>query len=355
MRIPRGIARTGLTVLAALTLGLVVLILVSDRPSRAVTFFFAGPFLNLYSFGNMLGSAVPLMLTGMGIVAAFRASVFNLGGEGQVYTGALIATMICLALPRLPGWAGILLSLAAGTLVGAVLAGLSGLFYARWRTNELLSSFLLSAAAVLIVDYLIAGPLDDPASNLLATPAVASRFRLLRILPPSYLDAGVAAVLLLAVLLTVYLFKTRSGYELRMCGSNREFAQYGGIRVGLYLVLPMVMSGGFHGLAGGMSILCTHYRCIQGFSVGLGWNGIAVALIGRNHPLGVIPAALLYAYLEAGAQAAVLHAGMSFEIATLVQAVIFYLVTAQGLISWIPREGLLKHRGRPPLRGRRKR
>jgi simple sugar transport system permease protein len=349
-----GPIQTVLTFLFALGMGIVILLLVSEDPLRAVTYFFIGPFLNLYNLGNMLNSAVPLMFTGLGVVIAFKTSVFNLGGEGQVYSGALVTTAVCLAFPAISGFLGKPLALLAGAVAAALIAGFSGWLYARWQTNELLSTFLISAALILLVDYFITGPLDDPASNLLASLPIPPQYWLMRILAPSRLNTGSLLALVSVGLVTLFLFNTRIGYELRTCGLNREFALYGGIAMETYIVMSMMASGFFHGLAGGVVILGTYHSCIQGFSAGLGWNGIAVALIGRNHPLGVIPAALFFAYLEAGAEAAVIHSGVSTEVALLIQAVIFYLITAQGLLSWIPREGIMKHRGRPPLRGRRK-
>jgi simple sugar transport system permease protein len=336
-----------------LAAGAIALLIVSEDPSGSLTAVFLGPFKNIYNFGNMLSTAAPLMLTGLGIVIAFRTSLFNLGGEGQVYSGALIATVVCLTFPNALSFPGILLSLAAATALGSLIAGISGLFYVKWRTNELLSSFLISSVLILLVDYLITGPFDDPCNNLPSTETIPSRFWLTRLLPPSHLNAAVIVAILGCVLVYVLLFRTRLGYEMRICGENREFARYGGIRAGIVLTISMIVSGGFHGMAGAVVVLGTHHACIQGFSFGLGWNGIAVALIGRNHPAGVVLAALLYAYLDAGAKAAVIHSNVSLEIAALVQAIIFYLITAQGLISWIPREGLIKQRGRPPLKGRR--
>jgi ABC-type uncharacterized transport system permease subunit len=328
-----------------LTLGLafavvVLLILVlSEEAGTALAAFFLGPFTNSYFFANMLNAAVPLVFTGTGMALAFQGSVFNLGGEGQVYSGGLIATAICLALPTAAGFAGGALALAGAAAAGAVLAGLSGLFRMKYNTDELITSFLISSAVILVAHYFITGPLDDPESNLLATRAIGLQYHLRRILPPSRLNVSAFFALAASGLVWFLLFATRSGYELRMCGLNREFARYGGIDVRLYLVLPMILSGALHGLAGGLSILGTYQRCIKGFSVGMGWNGIAVALIARNHPLGVLPAALFFAYLEAGAGAAMLQADVTFELAGIAKAVIFYLITAQGLMSFLSRRG----------------
>jgi ABC-type uncharacterized transport system permease subunit len=201
----------------------------------------------------------------------------------------------------------------------------------KWGTDELITSFLISGAVILIVDSFITGPLDDPNNNLLQTFAIGGQFRLLQIFPPSKLNISALFALAAAILVLLFLYRSHWGYEMRMCGLNREFARYGGISVGAYLVSPMAASGAFHGMAGGLSVLGTYGACIKGFSSGMGWNGIAVALIARNNPLGVVPAAFFFAYLEAGAKAAMLHSDVTFEIAAMAQSAIFYLVTAQAL------------------------
>ena len=329
------------TIALMITLGIsfliaiVLIFVLSKEPGATIYYFFVGPFTNKYYFGNMLNSAVPLVFTGLGIAMAFKSSVFNLGGEGQVYSGALAAAVVCLALPAAGGFMGGLLGLTAAAAVGGVLAGGPGFFKMKWGTDELISSFLISGAVILVVNYFITGPLDDPANDLLATRAVAEQYRFLKVFPPSKLNISVFFALLTAGLLFFLLYYTHWGYEMRMCGLNREFSRYGGINVPAYLLMPMVLSGSLHGLAGGISILGTYYRFVKEFSFGMGWSGIAVALIARNHPLGVIPAALFFAYLEAGAKAAMIHSDVTFEIAALVQSVIFYLVTAQALYRFI--------------------
>ena len=205
----------------------------------------------------------------------------------------------------------------------------------KWGTDELISSFLISGALVLVVNYFITGPLDDPANSLLTTPKIAPQFQFLKIFLPSKLDISALFAVIMSILVFFLMYYSHWGYEMRMCGLNREFSRYGGINVSTYLVLPMLLSGALHGLAGGVAIMGTHHMALKGFSFGLGWNGIAVALIARNHPLGVVPAAIFFAYLDAGAKAAMLHSDVTFEIAAVVQAVIFYLVTAQALYNLV--------------------
>jgi simple sugar transport system permease protein len=313
----------------------------SKAPLKTVYYFFIGAFTNRYYLGNMLNSAVPLIFTGLGISLAFKSSVFNLGGEGQVYAGGLAATAVCLAFPVANGYAAGILAVAAAAVLSGAIAGLSGYFRMKWNADEMISSFLLSAAVILVVNYFITGPLDDPSNNLLQTYAIGPQYALVKIFPPSKLNVSVAIALLAAVLVYLFLFKSHAGYEMRMCGLNREFSRYGGIDVNRYLVLPMILSGALHGLAGALAVLGTYGALIKGFSAGMGWNGIAVALIAKNNPLGVIPAAALFAYLEAGAKAAMLHSDITFEIAVIAQSFIFYFVTAQALYRFV------RVRGRP--------
>ncbi len=331
-RLPRAVA-LGLTLAAALAVAVAVLA-TWDRPGAALQAFFLGPFSSSFAFGNMIDTAVPLIIAGLGIAVSFQAGVFNLGGEGQIYAGGVLAAALCSALPAGAG-AGRALVMAAAALLGAGIAGVSGWLRYRWETNELISSYLLSAVVLLVGDWLITGPLDDPASNLMATREIPAAFGLPELLVPSHLSTSVFLALGMVALTALFLGSTRWGYELRLCGANRRFARYGGVHVGLYLVLPMLLSGALHGLAGAAGILGTYHRAIKGFSLGWGWNAIAVALIARNRPLAVIPAALFYAWLDAGARAATVLAGVSYEMILLVQAVLFYLVTAQALVEFV--------------------
>jgi len=327
----------------AITLGIsfliavILIILLSKQPLTTIFYFFFGPFTNKYYFGNMLNTAIPLVFTGLGIAVAFKSSMFNLGGEGQVYSGALMATVVLLALPEISGYLGGPVALAAALSTGAVLAGVSGFFKMKWGTDELISSFLISAAVIFIVNYFITGPLDDPGNSMLATHPIGGQYHFLGIFPPSKLDISAVFAILVAALIFFLMYYTHWGYEMRMCGLNREFSRYGGINVSAYVILPMIISGALHGLAGGVAIMGTYHVAVKEFSYGMGWNGIAVALIAKNNPLGVLPAAVFFAYLDAGATAAMLHSDVTFEIAAIVQSVIFYLITAQAIYSVLRR------------------
>jgi simple sugar transport system permease protein len=310
-----------LLVLAALAL------ILSKTPGRTLFFFFIGPFRNIYSFGNMLNSAIPLILGALGVSIAMRAGSLNLGGEGQIYSGAFIAAVAALSLERLGPLGGII-ALLGGAFFAGTAAALSGVCKARWNTSELITSFLLSNALVLIVNYLVNGPFLDPETNLQSTRKIAASLRLPQILPPSNLSAAMFIAIAAVIAAQILLSRTRIGYELRMLGANELFARYGGINTRLNTALAMFISGALYGLAGGLAVFGTDYAAIREFSAGLGWNGLAAALIARFYPPAVIPASLFFAWIASGARIAMQNADLTFEVASIVQSVIFFLATS---------------------------
>jgi riboflavin transport system permease protein len=344
----RPLASSSLTLLLALALAVVLVALLAEDPGRALVSFFALPFSNAFFLGNALRDASLLMIAGLGSAIAFRGGAFNLGGEGQAYSGGLACAVACLALPSLPGPLGATLGLAAGMAVGGAVAGASGLL--RWKlgVNELITSFLVSRALLPLFDFLLSGPLRDQGSAMLATAALPAAYALPRILPPSALSLLLPLALCLATLVWLFYSRSLPGFKARISGQSPAFAEVAGMRPGYRLFLAMLASGALTGLAGAGAVLGSSFlRCQTGFSAGLGWNAIAVALIARNNPLGVVPAALAFAFLGSGAQCALLDSNFGLDLGALVQALVFLLVTAR-LAPWEGiRQGLrLRRAGR---------
>jgi simple sugar transport system permease protein len=189
----------------------------------------------------------------------------------------------------------------------------------------------LSNALVLIVNYFINGPFLDPETNLQSTKKIAEIFRLPKILPPSDLSAALFIALAAVFLIQIFLERTRLGYEFRMAGENEMFARYGGVNTKLNTVLAMFFSGALYGLAGGLAVFGTYHAAVKEFSSGMGWNGLAAALLARFHPPALIPAALFFAWIFSGAKIAMQNSDMTFEVASIVQSVIFFLATSTAL------------------------
>jgi simple sugar transport system permease protein len=323
-----GFSPVGILIPVISVLFLVLLVfLLSDTPFDALYFFFVGPFRNLFSFGNMLNASVPLIFGALGIIIAMKAGSLNIGGEGQVYLGAFTTTVIALQLSSL-GMIGAIIAAAAGALAAGLLAAFSGFCKAKWNISEVITTFLISCAVIPIVSYLITGPFHDPQTSLLSTKKIAENMRLALILKPSSLSSGILIALVFVFIVHFFLNKTKIGYEFRMAGNNEMFARYGGINTKLNTVLAMTISGCLYGLAGGIAVLGIYHSAIKEFSFGFGWNGLAVALIAGFFPPAVIPAAIFFAWLGAGARIAMQNTGLTAEVASIVQAVVFLLSTS---------------------------
>jgi len=312
-----------------LALALLLLAIGSSDPKQAIAAFLFTPFSNNFFLGNLLDETGLILLCALGFLLGMRMGVFNLGGEGQAYLGALVAAETALHLPFLPFPLGLLIGISAAVMAAAAIGACSALLWRFLGINELISTFLLSSALIPLIDFALSGPLRDQANNLLASPAVSIDFWLIRVLPPSNLNIGLLVGVILALLLFLVMNRTRWGYEMRLSGDSREFSRTQGIAVNVQVFVVLALGAGLQGLAGAFTVYGSHHAAFTGISSGLGWNGIAAALIGRNHPVGAIIGSLIFAWLGAGAQAAMIHSNISFELSTIIQGTVFLLVTIQ--------------------------
>ncbi len=296
--------------LAALAVGAVMLLILGANPITAYAALFEGAFGSGNSLAETAAKAVPLLLVGLGICISFRANVINIGGEGQMIIGAIFGTVIGLAMSGGPAWLVVPLALLAGFAGGAFWGMIPGALKAYFNVNEILSTVMINAIAVQIMNYLLRGPLIDPsqadlASKIPQTAALDTAFRLPRLVP-TRLHFGAVLAIILAVLVYILLFRTTLGYRIRAVGQNPDASRYGGIRVRRTVVIALLLSGAFAGLAGVVQVYGLNYRMITdgsstGFTGGAGFNGIVAALFGQLHPIGTIPASFFFGALLVGA------------------------------------------------------
>jgi len=331
MKLPARSKSRVLAVALGLAVALVLVGLGSDRPLFAIRVFLLSPLTNRFYFGSMVATASILLLGGLGIAVSFRGGSFNLGGEGQVYLPGLLTVIILLRMPPGLGWVGTLTSLALAFAAGAAMAGISGLL--RWSLNvpEIISSYLLSAASIPLVDYLIVSVMRDTGSNLLTTRAIPEAFRFAALLPPSNLTTALALSLLVFLGVVFWYRRSEGAYRLRLVGDAPEFARYAGTRVGAHRTLAIAISGGLYGLAGGLLVTGLRGTAIVGFASGYGWNGIAVALIAALRPEIVPIGAIVIAFLDTAARAVSVASRVPPQVITVIQAAILLAVTARGL------------------------
>jgi len=296
--------------LAALAVGAVMLFFLKVNPLEAYKALWDGAFGSSNAFAETLVKATPLLLVGLGICISFRGDVINIGGEGQMIVGAILATWVGLTFTGLPGWLVITLAMLGGFLGGAIWGGIPGLLKAYFSVNEILSTVMMNAIAVQLMNFLLRGPMIDPlqaemASKIPQTARLLEAFRLPR-LAPTRLHLGALIAVILAILVYILLWRTTLGYRIRAVGQNPNASRYAGIRVQRYIVLALLLSGAFSGLAGATQVFGVNYRMItdgstSGFTGSAGFNGIVVALFGQLHPILSIPASILFGALLVGA------------------------------------------------------
>ena len=296
--------------LAALIVGAVMLLFLKVNPLQAYQALWEGAFGSSNAFAETLVKATPLLLVGIGICISFRGDVINIGGEGQMIIGAILATWVGLTFTTLPGWVVISLAMLAGFLGGAIWGGIPGFLKAYFRVNEILSTVMMNAIAVQLMNFLLRGPLIDPsqaelASKIPQTARLLDIFRLPR-LAPTRLHLGALIAVVLAILVYILLWRTTLGYRIRAVGQNPQASRYAGIKVPRYVVMALLLSGAFAGLAGAIQVYGVNYRMItdgsaSGFTGSAGFNGIVAALFGQLHPIWSIPASILFGALLVGA------------------------------------------------------
>lgn len=299
-----------LATLAALAVGALMLLLLKVNPITAYAALWDGAFGSANSFAETLVKATPLLLVALGICISFRGDVINIGGEGQMIVGAVLATWIGLTFTDAPGWLIITLALFAGFLGGAVWGGIPGALKAYFNVNEILSTVMMNAIAVQLMNFLLRGPMIDPsqaelASKIPQTARLIDAFHLAR-LAPTRLHSGALIAVVLAVLVYILLWRTTLGYRIRAVGQSPFASRYAGVKVQRYMVLALLLSGAFAGLAGAVQVFGVNYRMItdgssSGFTGSAGFNGIVAALFGQLHPLWSIPASILFGALLVGA------------------------------------------------------
>jgi ABC-type uncharacterized transport system permease subunit len=299
-----------LAAIAALLVGALMLLALGANPIEAYKAMADGAFGSANALADTVVKATPLLFVGTGICVAFRGGVINIGGEGQLVVGALAATITALTLSTWPGWALIPLALILGFLGGAIWGAIPGALKAYLNVNEILTTIMMNQIAVQGMNFLLRGPLMDPVQVEQGSfiPQTA-RFSLEADLPrlvPTRLHAGVLLAVVAAIVIWLLLWRTTLGYRIRAVGLNPHASRRAGINIERYAVLAMLLSGALAGLGGATQVLGVNHRMFTdgsavGFTGSAGFNGIVAALFGQLHPLGTIPASVLFGAMIVGA------------------------------------------------------
>jgi general nucleoside transport system permease protein len=321
-----------IAVLIAFAIGALVIQLIGISPIRAYEALLQGAFGNMNAFAETMVKMTPLMLTGLSYAIAARAGLINIGAEGQLYIGGIMATWAGTSLAWLPMIIHIPLAILAAFLGGAVWGALVGYLKVRFGANEIITTVMLNYVAIYLVSYLVTGPMKAPPGDMPESRPILETARLFRILPGTRLHLGFIIAVAAVVFYYFFMFKMRQCYEIRVVGNNMEAARAAGMHPARTMVIAMVLAGGMGGLAGGVEILGVQGRLLQAFSPNYGFDGIAVALVGLNHPVGIPIGAMLFGLLRSGGNRMQLIARVPVAVIYIIQGLVLtFVIIGQNL------------------------
>ncbi len=328
-----------LAVMTALLVGAVIILAAGGDALLAYRGLWEGSLGRPEAISESLVWATPYILGGLAVALAFRAGLFNIGAEGQIGAGALCAVYVGYAVTWLPGPLHLIAAIAAGIAGGAAWGFLPGILKARTGAHEVITTIMLNYVAIQVTSWLLAGPMKDPSPFVAVaqTPKILESARLPALFEGYRLHWGFVLAIVAAVVVWLYLRSTTAGFEIRTVGANSQAARYAGISVAGTTILAMSLSGALAGLAGTIEVVALNHYHTPGFSVGYGFDSIAVALLGRGHALGLIPAAFLFGALRAGATRMQFLSQIPIDIISIIQALILILVAAPAIIRFLYR------------------
>jgi ABC-type uncharacterized transport system permease subunit len=337
-----------IAVIFGLLMGAVIMRVGGYDPILAYSSLFTTVFGDTYGFGEAIREITPLVMTGLAVAFAFRAGLFNIGAEGQYIIGMTAASIIGIKVTGLPAIIHAPLAIIAGGLCGGLWAGIVGYLKAKRGVNEVIVSIMLNWTALYFSNYIVNNFLilkgQQKSMDIQPTASISLEWLSL-IMDNARMHWGTLIAVLAAVFFYVYMWRSKQGYELRAVGYNHHAAEYGGMNVRRNIVKAMFISGVFAGLGGAFQVLGVfHYQAIFTGTPGVGFDGIAVSLIGMNHPFGTLLGAALFGTLTYGSSGMSFGAGVPPEIIRIVIGSIIFFIAAQGIVRWVLKPLYLKRK-----------
>ena len=318
-------------IVLAFLVGAIPIAVAGVNPLTAYRELLIGAFGSKFGISETIIKSAPLILAGLGFSFAARCGLFNIGGEGQIYIGALGTTLVGLVTYGMTPWIAMPLAVFAGALFGSIWAAIPGALKVRFGTSEVITTIMFNYIGINIVAYLIRGPLVEPPGIFPETAELAES-TWYPMLFGSRIHLGFVIALFFALVMYVLLWHTPLGLKVRAVGMSDTAAEYAGIKVKKYSVIAMMISGALAGLAGTNEMLGIQHRLIEAFSPGFGFDAIAVSLLGQNHPFGIVLSGLLFSSLRAGAGAMQRSVGIPDAIVRTLQGLVVLFVVASAML-----------------------
>lgn len=338
-----------LAVVLGLAIGLAFTRFAGESPIHVLKVLYQSAFGSAYDLGMTLFHATPLVFTGLSVAVAFHSGLFNIGAEGQLLFGALAAAVVGRAMPDLPPSIAPLFAVTAAFGAGAFWGAIPGWLRARRGSHEVINTIMFNFIAAGVTSWLVLEPLRNPDTQNPETAPIAAGYQIAAWPMFDGAPVGPAVVLALVSSAAVWFFleRTSLGYEIRAVGQSEKAAKTSGIDAGRIRILAMALAGGLAGLVAVGEVLGNAGRFKVGFSPDYGFMGIAVALLARNHPIGILFAALLFGALHKGAMDLDLETeNVTRDLALVLQACVILSVSADGLWAWFKRKTLSARGGK---------
>ncbi|HNO86172.1 MAG TPA: ABC transporter permease, partial [Anaerolineales bacterium] len=330
-----------LAILTAVVVGGVIIAFVGGNPILAYRGLLEGSFGSTKALSETAVWATPYIFAGLAVALAFKGGLFNIGAEGQLAVGAVASSLVGYALPEwlgydLPAIIHLPLAIVFGVLMGGLWAAIVGWLKAYTGGHEVINTIMMNYIALNTTSYLLNGVMKDrsPTNVIARTPLIADSARIPPIFDGLRVHWGFILALLVAFGIWWLLNKTTLGFQIRTVGLNPDAAKYAGINVKRIVILTMALSGMLAGLAGTIEVTGLNYRHELGFSQGYGYDAIAIALLGKSHPLGVVLAAFLFAAMRNGATRMQFLTQMPVDLISMIQAFILLFVAADAIVRY---------------------
>ncbi|MBV9643754.1 MAG: ABC transporter permease [Verrucomicrobia bacterium] len=322
----RGLFSAAIAVLLAFAIAGILILVSGKNPFVAYWALLRGAFGSTDSVTFALNKSTPYILAGVGVAICFRARVINIGSEGQIAVGGVAASWIALNVPDLPSAVVVPLATIGGALAGAAWASIAALMRLKRGVHEVLGTLLSNFVGVLLVSEVLHGSMGEPGAGFPQSPLFPQGAWLQPLFEGSDLHAGILLAVLAVVACHLLLWHTPLGFRIRLLGSSDRAAAYAGVSVARTVLSVMLLAGALSGIAGAVEVLGVHFRLIQGFSQGFGFNAVAVALLAALNPVAVLPAGLFFGFLEAGALAMQREVGVQSSLVYVIQGLTMVFV-----------------------------
>ncbi len=333
------------SVLFGLLMSGLMMLLLGHNPLTIYSNMLNYAFHDIYNTADIFAKATPLILTGLAFGFAFRASLFNIGAQGQFYIGAIMAVACALKLGLLPSYLILVICFIMSLIGGSLWAAFIGYVKARFNANEFLVSMMLTYVAIAIMNFLLGGLLKEVKGEYPQTDVIPKSGWLPSLVPHTRLHWGFVVALLIALVAYIILWRTSLGYKIRMVGFNRDAARYAGINVEKIFIIVFFISGAFAGIAGFTEVNGMQHMLIEGFNPMIGAEGIGIAILGNAHPLGIVISALLFGALKVGGNLVVQTSRMPASIIGIMEGFVILSV----ILSYFIRDKLIVLRSKKKL------